>query len=195
MKMLNDQEYAHIMLCLKSLQERCKRYETTILKQERIIKDDEYKERAYKRKIEFLENEDRVKGYYESEINEVNKELAKRIKREKELEHAVRGKKIALRELNKAMVRKNEEIDELTDKANKIDVVIVMNYNTWSLFVDGVEKHTLNTEEWNNIFLGDLYLAYLEIIKKWGKAFNSKYVNVIRIKGDDIQQCLYHYND
>ena len=173
MKMLNDQEYAHIMLCLKSLQERCKRYETTILKQERIIKDDEYKERAYKRKIEFLENEDRVKGYYESEINEVNKELAKRIKREKELEHAVRGKKIALRELNKAMVRKNEEIDELTDKANKIDVVIVMNYNTWSLFVDGVEKHTLNTEEWNNIFLGDLYLAYLEIIKSFTPLFNN----------------------
>ena len=192
---MNDQEYAHIMLCLKSLQERCKRYETTILKQERIIKDDEYKEKAYKREIEFLENEDRVKGYYESKLNEVKKELAKREKREKELEHAVRGKKIALRELNKAMNKKNEQIKELEDKANKIDVVIVMTGNSWSLFVDGVEKYTLNTEEWNNIFIGDLYTAYLEIIKKWGTAFNSKYVNVIRIRLDHIEQSIYHYND
>lgn len=195
MKMLNDQEYAHLMLCLTSLQERCKRYETTILKQERIIKDDELKEKAYKREIEFLEDEDRVKGYYESEINKVNKELSKREKREKELEHAVRGKKIALRELNKAMNKKNEQIKELEDKANKIDVIIVMSYNSWSLSVDGVEKYNLNDQEWNNIFLGELYMAYLEIIKKWGKAFNSKYVNVIRIKLDHIEQCEYHYND
>lgn len=128
MKMLNDQEYAHLMLCLTSLQERCKRYETTILKQERIIKDDELKEKAYKREIEFLEDEDRVKGYYESKLNRVNKELGKRTKREKELEQAVRGKKIALRELNKAMNKKNEQIKEL-EEHNKmlIETVNVIN--------------------------------------------------------------------